>query len=515
MSSLFRSAGIVAASTMASRALGLIRDVLMAAFFSATGASDAYYMAFRIPNLVRRLVGEGVFTVSFIPVYTEYLVSRSEAGAMELARKTLVVLMVLLSLVVALGMVFAPEVIHVLAMGFSDPVQTGMTVMMFRIMLPYLLMAGFLAFSMGVLNSHRFFFAPSFAPVLLNVGIITGILFLGGLFDMPLYGVSAGVLAGGLLQVALQVPSLARAGFRMGRPSFRNDPGLRKIFRMGLLGVPAMGSQQINILVATLMASFLAPGSISFIYFSDRLHELVLGITVVSIGSVVFPEMSELSARKDYGRLGSLYSMSVRSALFMAVPATVALMVAGFPIVSVLLMHNRFTAHEAAMTYRALLYASTGIVGMAVCRITIPVYYALNDPRTPFYAALVSFVVNGACGYVLMGTCLAHAGLTFSVALAATAQMVFLTALLKKKSVPVAAGEILSSFLKQCAAAAVMGVLIRFIAGFADWSGDAFVRRLAVLVVLVVAGGGTYLAVCLALGVPEAGYLLEKIRRRP
>ncbi len=514
MSGLFRSTGVVAVSTLASRILGLVRDMLMAAFFSATGATDAYYIAFRIPNLVRRLVGEGVFTISFIPVYTEYLVGRGAAEAVDLARQTLTALMAVLVTLVTLGMVFAPQAVRVLAMGFDDASQVGMTVDMFRIMLPYLLVAGFLAFSMGLLNSHKFFFAPAFAPVLLNVGIITGILLLSGLFTEPLYGVCAGVLAGGLLQVALQIPYLVRAGFRMRISASIDHPGLKKIFRLGLQGIIGMGSQQINILAVTLMASFLAPGSISYIYFSDRLHELVLGLSAVSIGSVIFPEMSELSVRKDHARLGELYSFAVRSALFMAIPATVALMVAGFPIVSVLLMHNRFTAHEAAMTYRALFYASAGIAGIAVCRVTIPLYYALHDPRTPLYAALASFAVNAVCGYFLMGTPLGHAGLTLAVAIAATVQMAVLVVMLGRKNIPLRAGDILLSVLKQGLAAAVMGLLIWFVAGFVDWAHDAFSRRALFLALLVIAGGATYAVSCLVLRVPEARYVLDKLLRK-
>ncbi|HNW28636.1 MAG TPA: murein biosynthesis integral membrane protein MurJ [Spirochaetota bacterium] len=514
MSSLFRSTSVVAASTLASRILGLVRDMLMAAFFSATGTTDAYYIAFRIPNLARRLVGEGVFTISFIPVYTEHLVGRGEVEAFDLARKALSAFLALLAVLVALGLVFAPQVVHVLAMGFDDAAQVGMTVTMFRIMLPYLLMAGFLAFSMGLLNSHKFFFAPAFAPVLLNVGIISGILVFSGFFEEPLYGVCSGVLAGGLLQVILQVPYLARAGFKMRFSLPVINPDVKRIFRRGLRGIIGMGSQQVNILVATLMASFLAPGSISYIYFSNRLHELVLGLTAVSIGSVVLPEMSELSARKDYGRLGEIYSIAVRSVLFMAIPATVALMIAGFPIVSVLLMHNRFTAHEAAMTYRALFYASSGIVGIAVCRITIPFYYALHDSRTPLYAALASFAVNAACGYFLMRTPLEHAGLTFSVAIAATVQMGFLLMALKKKNVPLRAGGIVLSVLKQGVAAVAMGALVWCIAGFVDWAHDPFSRRALFLVLLVAAGGAVYLVLCLALRAPEARYLLDRLFRR-
>ncbi len=514
MSGLVRSTGVVAVSTLASRILGLVRDMLMAAFFSATGATDAYYIAFRIPNLARRLVGEGVFTVSFIPVYTEYLVDRGTAEAFDLARKTLTALMAALAVLVALGMVFAPGVVRVLAMGFDDASRVDLTVVMFRIMFPFLLAAGFLAFSTGFLNSHKFFFAPAFAPVLLNVGIMAGILFFSGLFAEPLYGVCAGVLAGGLLQVVLQLPYLARAGFRIRLSAALNHPELKRIFRLGLLGIPGMGSQQINILVATLMASFLAPGSVSFIYFSDRLHELVLGITVVSIGSVVFPEMSQLAARKDYEKLGKLYSISMRSALFLAVPATVALMVVGFPIVSVILMHNRFTAHEATMTYRALLCASAGIVSIAVSRITVPVYYALRDPRTPLYAALFSFALNAACGYFLMRTPLEHAGLTLSVSIAATAQMAVLVALLKKKAVPIDGGEIIRSAVKHLAAAVFMGALVWFIANFVDWVGDAFAVRLLFIAALVIAGGAAYLAACLVLRAPEARYMLDTLLRR-
>ncbi len=512
MSSLFRSTGVVAVSTMASRVLGLVRDMLMAALYSATGATDAFYVAFRLPNLVRRLVGEGVFTVSFIPVYTEYLAVREAGEALDLARKTLSALMVSLAVLTALAMVFAPEAVRLLAMGFEDPVQVGKTVTMFRIMAPYLMVAGFLAFSMGVLNSHRQFFAPAFAQVLLNAGIISGILLFSGFFREPLYGVCAGVLAGGLLQAFLQIPYLARAGFRMKFSLRLNHPGLKRIIRIGLQGIPGMGSQQINILVATLMASFLAPGCITYVYFSDRLHELVLGITVVSIGSVVFPKMSELSARKDYAKLAGLYSMAVRSALFLAIPATVALMAAGFPIISVLLMRGRFTAHDAAMTYRALLYASAGIVGIAVCRITIPLFYALHDPRPPLYAALASFAVNVLCGYFLMKTPLEHAGLTLSVSIAATAQMAILAVMMRRKELPVRAGGIVLSALKHCVAAAVMAVPVRLIAGFVDWINDPFGKRLCFLGMIVLAGGISYFTVSLMLRVREARLLFERIK---
>lgn len=514
MGAIFRSTGIVAVSTLLSRILGLARDMLMAAFFSATGATDAFYIAFRIPNLVRRLVGEGVFTVSFIPVYTEYLVAGDPGAALDLAQKALSALLAVLTALVVLGMAFAPQVVSVIAMGFDDAARINDTVAMFRIMMPFLATAGILAFCAGLLNSHRRFFAPAFAPVVLNVGIIAGILFLSGLFGEPLYGVAAGVVIGGLLQVALQIPYMVRAGFRF-RLSFRRDhPGLRRIVRQGLPGIPAMGGQQINILVASLLGSFLAPGSVSYIYFSDRLHELVLGVTVMAIGSVVFPEMSEAASRGDHAGLLRIYSKSVRSALFMAIPATVGLMTVGYPIISVLLMHERFTAHEALMTYRALFCASTGIAAIAVTRITVPVFFALGTPRGPFHAAAASFAVNLACGIVLMRTPLRHAGLTLAVAIAAIVQMVILLVMLKIKLKSPGMMKIAMSALRQAVAAVIMGALVWLMAGQMDWNGGSFAGRLTYLLVIVASGAGAYFAACLAMRSPEAGYIIETIRAR-
>ena len=474
MGRLFRSTGIVAISTLASRVLGLARDIMMAALFSANGATDAFYAAFRVPNLARRLVSEGVLTVSFIPVYTEYLVNRGSGAALELAQKTLAAVLAAGAVMAAAGVLFAPGLVSALAIGFEDQARIERTVVMFRIMFPYVAFAGVLAFCMGLLNSHRRFFAPAFSPVLLNVGIISGILLSGGLFSNPLYAVSAGVMAGGVLQVLLQVPFMARTGFRMKLSLDFRHPELGRMFRTAALGIAGMGIHQVNILVATLLGSCLADGSISYIYFSDRLHELVIGVTVISIGTVMLPEMSAHAARDDRAALIGSYRASVRSALFFAVPATAALMIIGLPIISVLLMHNRFTAFEAGMTYRALFYASTGIVGLALVRLTAPVFFTLGDARTPFAAAAVSFALNAVCGWALMRTPLRHAGLTLAAAIAATAQAALLLGLLKRKAGEIGMRTLLVSAAKNAAAAAAMGVVIWNLSGMVNWEKAPF-----------------------------------------
>ncbi len=505
---------MVAASTLASRVLGLARDMLMAALFSANGATDAFYAAFRVPNLARRLLTEGVLTVTFIPVYTDYLMTRGGREALELAQKTLAAVLAAGVFAAAAGVLCAPALVPVLAMGFEDQARIERTVVMFRIMVPYVAVAGVLAFCMGVLNSHRRFFAPAFAPVLLNAGIISGILLSGRLFADPLYAVSAGVMAGGVLQLALQIPFMVRAGFRMKLSLNLGHPEIGRIFRNGLLGMAGMGIHQVNILVATLLGSFLADGSISYIYFSDRLHELVLGVTVMSIGTVMLPEMSAHASRDDSTALIGSYRSSVRTALFFAVPATAALMIIGLPIISVLLMHNRFTAVEAGMTFRALFYASAGIVSLALVRLTAPVFFTLGDARTPCMAAAVSFVLNAACGWVLMRTPLRHAGLTLAAAIAATAQAALLVALLRKKSGAIGLSDLLASAAKNAAAAAPMGAVIWMLSGLIDWESAPFTTRLFVLAGTIAAGGAAYFAASIALGVEEARMIASRLGLR-
>ena len=513
MSRLLRSTGIVAVSTLASRILGLARDMLMAAFFSATGATDAFYVAFRIPNMARRFVAEGVLTISFIPVYTEYLVERGREEAFDLARKTLTLLLILLSVLVALGIIFSPQIVRIIAVGFSDRSQIHAAVAMTQIMFPFLFLVSVTAFCTGVLNSHRYFFAPAFAPFVLNIGIIAGILFLGGIFEEPLYGVSIGVLIGGLLQIALQIPYLVKTGFRMKLTLDLKHPGLRRIFSLAAPGIFSMGVQQINTLVVTLLGSFLASGSISYIYFSDRLHELVLGIFVVSIANVILPEMSALAAEGNREKLMGVYRTAVRSVLLVAIPAAAALMAVGYPVISVLFMHNKFTAVDAEMTYRALLYASIGIPAMAVIRLTNLLFYALHDSRPPFYAAIISLVVTAFTGYILMQTELRHAGLTLAVSVASMVQMIVLVGLLKSRIRDIGLGEIIRTAIKHIVSASIMVLVIRVLAGQIDWSMDPLIKRLLFLAAIILTGGGVYLACCHILRVKEIKMFMEGLRR--
>ncbi len=512
MSSILRSTGIVAGSTFISRIMGFLRDMLMAAVFGASGRTDAFFVAFRIPNLFRRFVAEGALTISFIPVYTEYLVKEGEKEALEVAQKTLTLLLILLVALVSLGEVFSPEIVRLFALGFTDQGILGLAVDLNRMMFPYLMMVSLVAFSMGVLNSHKYFFAPAFAPVLLNLGMIAGILLFSRLFAEPLHGVAVGVLVGGVLQVLLQIPYLVKTGFKMKISLDMKHPGIKKIFRM--LGPALFGMMvyQINILINTVLASFLKEGSISYLYYTDRLTELVQGVFIVSIGNVILPEMSQMSAVKDYDRLKELYVTSLRSALFLAIPAAVALMAVGLPIISVIFMHGSFTPDDAVMTNRALFYAAAGIASVSVMRLTTPTFYSLQDTKTPVKAALVALMLNAGLGYYLMHTSLQHAGLTLALTISSTVQMLILVVVLRRRVGTIGFRRILKPLMKYLFASGLMLGTVLFISMQINWLEVTLALRILVLCGIISAGGAVYGVACIVLKVDEAVFIVRKLR---
>jgi len=513
MSSIVKSTGIVAISTLASRILGFGRDMLFSNFFGATGSADAFFVAFRIPNLLRRFVAEGALTISFIPVYSEYLVKKSESEALELAQKTFSFLMLIVLILVTAGMVFSAQIVSVMAMGFDDPAVTSLTVNMTRIMFPYLGFVSFVAFSMGILNSHGYFFAPAFSPVLLNAGMITGIIFFCSYFDEPVYGVTAGVLFGGIMQLLLQIPYLVKSGFRLKISFDTKHPGIRKIGKLVLPAIFGGGIYQINIFMGTILASMLSPGSISYLYYSDRLTEIVLGVFIVSIGNVILPEMSRMTASDDYDKLKKLYSTSLRAALFLAVPAAMALMTVGLPVISVMFMRGEFSFYDASMTSRALFYSSIGVSSVAVLRITTPVFYSLKDIRTPVLTSIIAFVLNISLGYLLMHTRLHHAGLSLANSISVTVQIIILIYIINRKIGGIDLKGVFAALFRFIAAGCVMCVAVYYIALPVCWESMGLGVRVPVLAAIVVAGALVYYVMCRLLGVKEAAFIAERVKR--
>lgn len=519
---LLRSTGIVAFSTLLSRILGFLRDMVFANYFGASGATDAFFVAFRIPNLLRRLVAEGALTISFIPVYTDYLLKNGKDEALVLAQKVLTLLTLAVFIMVAAGIIFSPQIVGLFAFGFTDIESLDLAVSLNRIMFPYLLFVSFVAFAMGFLNPHGYFFAPSFAPVLLNAGMITGIVYLSTLFREPLYGVALGVLVGGVLQLILQLPYLFKSGFRMSFSIDFDHPGIRRILRLMAPALLGIAVYQINILMSTILASFLEPGSITYLYYSDRLTEIVLGVFIVSIGNVVLPEMSRLNTLEDRAGFQRLYISSSRAALFLAVPAAAGLMSIGYPIISTLFMRGEFTPESVLMTNRALFFASIGIAAIAIVRITTPAFYALKETRLPVVAAAVSFVINISLGALLMQTPLRHAGLALANSMSVIAQMtvlfLFLNRRIKTGSSDTGSEvsglnlkELIPPLMKFIAASMLMVPVVLRICSYVDWNEDHLLKRIVFLMTSIGAGGAVYIGACAALKVDEVFYAMRRL----
>ncbi|MFC1668929.1 murein biosynthesis integral membrane protein MurJ [Spirochaetota bacterium] len=512
MGSLLKSTGIVAASTLTSRIMGFLRDMLFAKYFGATGATDAFWIAFRIPNMMRRFVAEGTLTISFIPVYSDILINEGEKEALALAQKTLSILFVALIGIISIGMIFSPELAGLLAWGIDDPGILSLAGKLTRYMFPYLFFVSFVAFSMGVLNTHGYFFAPAFSPVLLNINIIVGIVLLGRFFQEPLYGVAVGVIAGGLFQLILQIPYLIKSGFKLRISLDLKHPGIRRIGRLIAPTLFGAGIYEINIIIITILSSMLPSGNITYLYYCNRLTELVIGIFIVSIGSVVLPEMSKLKSIDDMEQFKKVFRGSMNASMFLAIPASTALVIIGFPILSVLFMRGKFTPADAEVTYRALVYASIGISSVSILRIVTPAFYSLKDAKTPVIAAFINFILNFFLGYFLMGTSLKLAGLTLGLSISVTVQIIILLVILQRKIGHIQFGQIFISMLKYIAASIVMGIVIMQLSGLADWVKGSILERILILLLTIFSGGMTYFAVCYLLKVDEIKYLLGKVK---
>jgi len=323
-----RAAGVVGLMTLLSRITGLLRDILIGYLLGAQGAAGAFFVAFRIPNLLRRLTAEGALTAGFIPVFTDYLTRDTKEEAMEVARIVFTFAAIVLGALTVLGIFSAPALVHLFAPGFFENTQKfDLTVILTRWMFPYVFFVSLVALAMGFLNSSRHFMAPALSPVLLNISIILCALFLSPFLTEPARGLAYGVLFGGIAQLAFQIPFLRRYGLSLS-PSFTfSHPALRRLLWLMAPALFGATVYQVNVLVSTMLASMLAEGSVSYLYYADRLLQFPLGIFAIALGTAALPSFSLLAARNDYGGLREGVAYSLRLVNFISLPATLGLMV--------------------------------------------------------------------------------------------------------------------------------------------------------------------------------------------
>jgi putative peptidoglycan lipid II flippase len=518
-----RRAGIVAAATLASRVLGMVRDMVVAGIFPPV-VTDLFYTAFTIPNALRRLAGEGSLTVAFIPVMTETMETEGRDASRRLVAAMSGVSLVFLTLLSVAGVLAAPWIVWGYGSGFSRfPGRIELAGDLTRILFPYILVAGLVALTMGVLNTVGRFFAPAFSPVLLNLGIIGGGLLLAGPLGRagydPVIGLALGVMIGGLAQVALQVPYLRVEGM-LPWPRFDlRHPGVRTVLRLMGPSVFGVAVYQVNIILSRTFASFCPEGSVTYLYYAFRMVELPQGLFVYALASAMLPSLSVFAARKDFAGMNDGFLFALRQTLFVALPASVGLGVLALPIVSVLFQRGAFDAECAVQTAWALLYQAPGIVLVAGVRQTVPMFFALKDTRTPVWASIVNLVSYVALCLVLMGPML-HAGISLAVSLAAGLQLVVLLAVLRTRTRALGLSSLGLACLVPClvrcsVASCACGAAAWATARLGRWElGGNDARNIGVLALALCAGAAAYAVVSFLLRSDEARELLDALRRR-
>jgi putative peptidoglycan lipid II flippase len=462
-----RAAAVVSAATLASRVLGFLRDLLIARLFGAGVATDAFFVAFRLPNLLRRLVAEGAISSAFIPVFTEYVTTRSRADTLRMLRAVSGAMLLLLGAVTLLGVLGAPWIVRLMAPGFfANPAVGDLTVRLARLMFPYLFLVGLAALVMGVLNAHRHFLLPALSPVALNVGIIIGAVVLAPRLPEPVVGLGLGVLLGGVGQFVLQLPWLGVRGLLVvPRIAFRH-PAVRRVLALMAPVIVGQSAGHVGTVINTIIASFLAKGSVSYLYYADRLIEFPLGVFAVAIATAVLPTLSEQAARRDERALRETLSFSLRLATFVSMPAAVGLFALSEPIVRVLYERGRFGPAETAGTAAAVAMYALGIVGSTTAKISTQAFFALGDTRTPVKVSVGAMAFNCVLAATLAGP-LGHAGLALALAAATTANAVVLTILLRRRlpGRPIAGAR--RAWLRTAAVSAGLAFLIGAVSHFA------------------------------------------------
>lgn len=513
---LLKSTAVTGGMTLISRITGLVRDIVFAHVIGASAgvAADAFYVAFRIPNFFRRIFGEGAFAQAFVPVYAEH-----QAGATDDARQTFLsnisgILGSTVLVVTVLGVIAAPLVVTILAPGFlAVPEKYELTVEMLRITFPYLAFISLVALAAGILNTHGQFGVPAFTPVLLNLSLIAAALWLAPKIGNAGLALAWGVLAAGAVQLVFQLPFLRRIrALPRPRLDWRNS-GVKRVLKLMLPAIFGSSVVQINMLVNTLLASFLVTGSVSWLYYSDRLMEFPLGVFGIALATVILPTLSRRHVSASPEEFSQLLDWALRWVFLIAVPASVGLIVLAKPILTTLFQYGQFGPYDVDMTSRALMAFSFGLVAFIAVKILASGFYARQNTSTPAKVAALSVVANVILSLALISP-LAHTGLALSISLAAFVNAGLLLRLLRKEGVytPISGWSWL--VLRIGAASTLMALVLGWGAGdMPGWIAAGVFGRVLQLGLWISVGILVYIAGMLILGARPKDFLLRRIEQ--
>ena len=505
---LFRSTGVVASLTFLSRITGLVRDISFSTWFGAGPVMDAFAVAFKIPNLLRRFFGEGAFSQAFVPVISEYRAKRSPAETRDLIDRTTGTLALVLFAITLIGVIAAPLLILVFAPGFLDDAgRFPITVRMLRFTFPYIFFVSLTALAGSILNAHRRFAVAAFTPVLLNVVMIGFAGWVEPRSPWPGVGLASGVFAAGVVQLAFQLPFLKRLGL-LPRPRWDlAHEGVRRIFRLMLPAMFGSSVAQVSILADTLIASFLVAGSISWLYYSERLIEFPLGVFGVALGTVILPRLSEQHATSSPERFSATLDWALRLVLVIACPAAIGLTVLAGPVLATLFHGGEFGARDVSMAAASVRAYAPGVVGFILVKVLAPGYFARQDTRTPVRIGVQALSLGMALKVIFVLTLAgtraapAHAGIAAATACAGLFNAAFLLRGLLKTGIyrPSAGWRELG--LVAAGANALMAVVLIFaLHATGDWLAVGKLAQLGRLTLLVAGGAAVYATVCWLLG---------------
>jgi putative peptidoglycan lipid II flippase len=491
---LLKAAASVSGMTLLSRITGFVRDWVIAFMFGAGAVTDAFFVAFRIPNLLRRLFAEGAFSQAFVPVLGEYRKQRGDEATRVLAGKVLTTLAAWLFVATLIGVVAAPAVVYLFAGGFAkDPDKFQLTVQLLRICFPYILFMSLVSFAAGVLNTYGSFKGPAFTPVLLNLSFITFALLVAPRLERPVFALAWAVFVGGIIQAAFQIPFLRHIGM-LPRPRWDpGDEGVRKILRLMAPAVLGVSVAQISLLINTQIASWLPDGAVSWLHYADRLMEFPSALLGVALGTVILPALVRHHQADDPAAYSRVLDWGLRLVLLLALPAAVALGLLAVPLVATLFWHgDLFTRHDVLMTRHALIGYAVGLGGIVAVKILAPGFYARQNIRTPVKVAIATLVVTQLLNIAFVPW-LGHAGLALSISVASCFNAGWLWYLMRRSGGYHPEPEWAAFLLKLAVALYLMGGAIWFSMGTeASWFALTAGARVARLALVIAAGASAY-----------------------
>lgn len=503
---LHKTLATVSGMTLLSRVTGLLREFLIARAFGASAYTDAFFVAFRIPNLLRRMFAEGAFSQAFVPILAEYKNQKGEAATKALVDHVATILVWALLGTCALGIAAAPVVVYLVASGLkSEPDVFQVSVTMTRIMFPYIGFMSFVALAGGVLNTWREFRIPAFTPVLLNLSFIAAALFLAPYLAQPVYALALAVFFGGILQLAIQIPALIKIGMlpriRLNPAHAWRDAGVRRVLKQMVPATFAVSVGQISIIINTNIASHLEQGSVSWLNYADRLMEFPTGMLGVALGTILLPSLSKAHADGDKTEYSALLDWGLRLTFLLALPAAVMLATLSEPLTATLFHYGKFSAESVTMTEQALIAYGVGLLGLILVKILAPGFYAKQDIKTPVKIG-VGVLIAVQLMNVVFVPWIAHAGLALSVGLGACLNAAFLFWGLRRRGIYVARSGWALFFMKLVVAVVLMAGVAIWVAGHFNWillQAQPWVR-IGALAVVMIACGITYFSALLAMG---------------